>query len=204
VTVQPLGFVRELAFPDLLLDLVQRRDLLECLACGLRPGVPGLEDAAPRVDPTLRVLDAGLPGMGVAGHLTVGPQHRARREFCSQNLRHVLVATRFEVREALLVLVVIDRPEAGRQHSAIASLPGLDRDLVHRDDVVRADRGELGVEDEFEQLRALLHALRQPGPAERESPVEQALLLAIQRQVVEELVDQQPDDASSHRSGFPR
>jgi hypothetical protein len=36
--------------------------------------------------------------------------------------------------------------------------------------------------------------LRQPGPAEREPRIEQALVLAIQRQVVAELVDQQPDD----------
>jgi len=40
----------------------------------------------------------------------------------------------------------------------------------------------------------LLHELRQPGPAERESRIEQTLVLAIQRQVVAELVDQQPDD----------
>ena len=73
---------------------------------------------------------------------------------------------------------------------AVASLPGLDGDLVHRDDVARADRGQLGVEDGLEQLRALLHELRQPGPAERESRIEQALVLAIQRQVVAELVDQ--------------
>ena len=73
---------------------------------------------------------------------------------------------------------------------ATASLPGLDRDLVHRDDVARANRGQLGVEDGFEQLRALLHELRQPGTAERESCIEQTLVLAIQRQVVAELVDQ--------------
>jgi len=80
---------------------------------------------------------------------------------------------------------------------AVARLTGLDRGLVHRDDVARADRGQLGVEDGFEQLRALLHELRQPGPAERQSCIEQALVLAIQRQVVAELVDQQSDDASS-------
>ena len=45
--VNSLGLSVELALSDLLLDLVQRRDLLECLACGLRLGIFGFEDAAP-------------------------------------------------------------------------------------------------------------------------------------------------------------
>ena len=76
----------------------------------------------------------------------------------------------------------------------MASLPGLDQDVGRRADVARADRGPLGIEIGFEQPRALLHELRQPGPAERESRIEQARVSAIQQQVEAELVAQQLDD----------
>ena len=54
-----------------------------------------------------------------------------------------------------------------------------------------ANRRELGLVDRLEQGGALLSDLRQPRPADGEARVGQALVLAIQRQVVGEPVDQQ-------------
>ena len=52
------------------------------------------------------------------------------------------------------------------------------------------NRGEQGVVDGFEQARPLVHDLRQPRPAHRDAGIAQALVLAVQGQVVGELVDQ--------------
>jgi hypothetical protein len=182
-SLQPLGLALELVLSNVILDLVQRRDLRERLAGGLGLRVLGLEDAAPGVGPALGVGDADLLGIGHIGPIPVGQQHRARCELGAQGPLHMLVPARFEVRETHLVLVAVDGPEVGRLLLPVAGLPGLDADLVHRDDVAAADGLELGVEDGFEQPRALLHPLRQPLPADIEPRIEQPLVLAIQRQV---------------------
>ena len=70
-SVQAFGLARELAFADVLLDLVERGDLLEGLACGVRLGILGLEDGTPGTGPALRVGDASLPGIGVVGPIAV-------------------------------------------------------------------------------------------------------------------------------------
>jgi hypothetical protein len=90
----------------------------------------------------------------------------------AQRLLDMFVAARLEVREADLVELAVDRPEVGRLHLARARLAGLDRRLVHRDDAPGADRRQLGVVDRLEQLRCLLHELRQPGPAQVEARVD--------------------------------
>src|SRR5439155_16497165 len=72
--------------------------------------------------------------------------------------------------------------------------PSLDGGLVHRLDAAGADRGELGLVDGSQQLRALLYELSQPRPAELEARRDEPLVLAVQRQVPREFVDQQPGD----------
>ena len=58
--MQPFVLARQLALSDLLFDVVQRADLAQRFARGLRLGVFCLEEGPPRVDPALGVCDADL------------------------------------------------------------------------------------------------------------------------------------------------
>jgi hypothetical protein len=57
-----------------------------------------------------------------------------------------------------------------------------------------ADRGQLGLVDRLEQRGGLRGQLREPGAADRDAGIQEALMLAVQRQVPGELVEQQPDE----------
>jgi hypothetical protein len=111
-----------------------------------------------------------------------------------ERLFDVLVAARLKVREADFVELAVDRPEVCRLHLAAAGLASLDRGLIHRDDPPGPDRGQLRLVDGFEQSRGLLHELRQPGAAQVEARVDQALVLTVQRQMPAELVHQHAGD----------
>src|SRR5437667_2276173 len=93
-------------------------------------------------------------------------------------------------REANLIAFTIHGPEVGGVHLALAAAPGLNRCLVHRLDPRSANRVELSLVDRFEQHCTLLRELGQPRPTEFETGIEQALMLAVQRQVIGELVEQ--------------
>jgi len=97
----------------------------------------------------------------------------------AQRLLDVLVATRLEMREAHFVVLAVDRPEVRRLHLACARAPGLDRRLVHCLDAAGFDGGELRLVDRLQQLRGLLHELRQPGAAQVEAGGHQALVLPV-------------------------
>jgi len=87
-------------------------------------------------------------------------------------------------------MFTVNRPEVAGLHLATTAQAGLDRGLVHRDDAAGTDRIELRRVDGFEQLCRLLHQLCQPRPAGLEAGLLQALVLAVQRQVPAELVQQ--------------
>ena len=89
--------------------------------------------------------------------------------------------------------LAIDRPEVARLHFARAGTAGFDRGLVHGLDAAGTDRRELRLVDRREQRGRLRSQLREPGAADRDARVSQALMLAVQRQVPGELVEQQPD-----------
>lgn len=93
------------------------------------------------------------------------------------------------MREANLVALAVDRPEIGLLHLAGARPAGLDRHLVHRLDTAGPYRLELRIADRFEQRHGRLHQLRQPGPADADALIVKPAVLAVQRQVVVELVD---------------
>ena len=137
---------------------------------------------------------ADLLRVARVGLVAVADQHCLAGLLEPQRLLYVLVPARLEEREAHLVVLAIDRPEVRRVHLARPGAPGLDRRLVHRLDAAGADRRELRLVDGLEQLRALLHQLRQPWPAELEARRDQPLVLPVQRKLPRELVHQQPDD----------
>ena len=192
--MQSLGLAAQLLVANCFLDLVEHADLAQGLGRARRLGILRLEECPARMGPTLGVLDAGLLGVARVRLVAVTQQHRARRATQAQGLLDMLVAARLEVREADFVVIAVDRPEERCLHLAAAGLAGLDRRLVHRDDVARADRVQLRLVDRLEQLRGLLHELGQPGTAEVEAGIDKTLVLAIQRQVPAELVQHHADD----------
>ena len=101
---------------------------------------------------------------------------------------------RLEEREAHFVQLAIDGPEVRRLQFARLASPGLDRGFVHGLDAGCADRIELRLVDRFEQCYALLANLCQPRAAHRDAGISQALVLAVERQVVGKLVDEQSGD----------
>ena len=174
--------------------VVQLADLAQRLGRGLRLGALRFEERPPRVGPALGVRHADLLRVARVGLVAVAEQHRAAWLLEPQRLLHVLVPTRLEEREAHFVVLAVDRPEVRRLHLARPGAPGFDGRLVHRLDAAGTDRGELGLVDGLEQLRALLYELGQPRPAELEARRDEPLVLAVQRKVPRELVDQQPGD----------
>ena len=107
---------------------------------------------------------------------------------------------RGEEREAYFVQLAIDGPEVGRLEFARLASPGLDRGFVHGLDARCANRIELRLVDRFEQGHALLANLGEPRAAHRDAGIAQALVLAVERQVVGKLVDQHSGDKTHVRS----
>ena len=68
---------------------------------------------------------------------------------------------------------------------------GLDRGLVHDDEVRGANRGQLGFIDRLQEPDRLPRQLRKPRAAQPEVGIHEALVLTVQGQVVGELVDEQ-------------
>ena len=85
----------------------------------------------------------------------------------------------------------VHRPEIGGLHLAALLAPGLDRGLIHRFHTAGSDRVELRVVDGFQQRDRLLTQLRQPGSADFNAAVLEALVLTIQRKMVGELVHEE-------------
>ncbi len=96
------------------------------------------------------------------------------------------------VREAHFIMLAVQRPEVRRLHLAVAGPTRFDWRFVHCDHAAHPDRGELRLVDRRQQRDGRLRELGQPGSADADPGVCEPLVLPIQRQVVAELVHQQP------------
>ena len=96
-----------------------------------------------------------------------------------------------DVAPTAVVGIAPEGPEVALVEFARALASRLDRGLIHRLDPAGTDTRELGGDDGGEQQRHGEHLLGQPLAADGDPGGQQALVLAIQRQVVEELVDDQ-------------
>jgi hypothetical protein len=153
-----------------------------------------LEQLASGVRPALGVGQPGLLRVVLIGGIAVGEQHAALDRRQAQRLFDVFYPATFEEREADFIQFAIDRPEVRRLQLSRSGASGLDRGFVHGLDARSADRGELRIVDRFEQRDALLPDLGQPGPTDGDAAIGEALVLAIERQVVGKLVDQEAGD----------
>ncbi len=89
-----------------------------------------------------------------------------------------------------LFILAKDRQEPALMPFALALLAGLDRRLVDRQHLAVQDVLQLRSDDGFEQGNAALDPVGQGAAAERDARIRQALMLAIQGQVIRKLVDQ--------------
>jgi hypothetical protein len=103
-------------------------------------------------------------------------------------------------RETDLIELAIHGPEVARVHLAVTGPARLDRGLVHRLDAARADRVELRLVDRSKQADRGLRQLGEPLPAHPDAGGRQALMLAVERQVPGELVDQKPSGETHIRA----
>jgi hypothetical protein len=192
--VLALGVPLEFGLPDLRFERVEGADGLERLGRQRGLGRFGVDELASAVRPALRVGEPGLAGIGFVGAIAIGEQHAAFDRAEPEHLLDIAVCAALEEGEADLVEFAIDRPEVAALHLARAGAAGLDRGLVHGLDAAGADRGQLGRVDRLEQRGGLRGQLGEPGAADRDAGVQEALVLAVQRQVPGELIKQQTDE----------
>ena len=157
-------------------------------------GALRLEQLATGVRPALRVGQPGLLRVVRIGGIAIAEQNAALDRRQTERFFDVLDPATLEERETDLVQFAINRPEIRGLQLPRSGTPGLDRRLVHRLDARGADRGELRLVDGREQRNGLLPDLRQPRPADRDAAIGKTLVLAVERQVVGKLVDQQAGD----------
>lgn len=179
-------------FADPGFDLVDPGNPQQGFLCGVI-AVTGLPEMAPRVGPTFRVGHP-WPFLGIAGirGIAIGQQHAL--EVLAQDLVDMRLGPRWGEGEADLVVVAVQWPEPRLLHLTLTFAAGLDRCLVHGQHVAFQHVIELGKMDRREQRRRTGDLLGQRGPTERDACLQQALMLAVERQVVAELVDQHPGD----------
>src|SRR6266568_3200675 len=144
--------------------------------------------------PTLRVGQPCLVRVVGVGAVAVREQDGSLGMRETQRLLYVFSPATLEERETHFVQLAIDGPEVRCLELSRFALPRLDRRLVHGLDARCADRLELRIVDRLEQRHALLANLREPRAAHRDAVIAQALMLAVERQVVGEFVDQQSGD----------
>jgi len=201
----------ELLCADALFHRVEPADEVQSPRRRLRLDVLRLEQFASRVRPALRVGQPGLLRVVLIGGVAVGEQDTALDRRQAQRLLDMLYPATLEEGEADFVQFAIDRPEVRGLQFPRSGASGLDRRLVHGLDARGADRCELRIVDRFEQRDALLPDLGQPWPTDGDAAIGEALVLAIERQVVGKLVDQEAGNETdvgaaalndSHRCGW--
>ncbi|EXI65328.1 MAG: hypothetical protein AW08_03247 [Candidatus Accumulibacter adjunctus] len=176
---------------NVFLDLIQLADQRQRLGGGFRLGGLRLEEAAAGMRPALGMSDPGLRRVVGIGVVAIRQQHRPLGRRQPQRRLDVLDLAALEEGKTDLVAFPMDWPEIASLQLPGHALSGLDRRFIHCLDPGLANRRPLRLVDRLEQGRPLLGDRRQPRPAEGEARVGKALVLAIQRQVVGELVDQQ-------------
>ena len=179
---------------DLLLDLVQSGDRIECLFGLRRLDILGIKDFTARVSPALRVCDSRPFCLVHIGVVAIALQDGAIRALQTQRGFDVLTRPTGVVQEADLVLLTHDGPEIRRLHLARASAPCLNRGFVHRDHARAPHRLQLGVKDRLDQRYRGRHQLGDPGTADINAGVLQFDVLAVQGLVVGKLVDDHAGD----------
>ena len=102
------------------------------------------------------------------------------------------VLARRREREHDLVVLAVDRPEVSLAHLPGLLHAGLDRRLVHRQDAALQNVRRLRRRHRRQQVDGAPRPVRQARPAHRDPRVRHPPVLAVQRQVVAELVDQHP------------
>src|SRR5690606_25898105 len=94
-----------------------------------------------------------------------------------------------------LVAISMDRPEVADLHLAVPRSVLLasrfDRGLIHGQNLALEHRGELRLVNRSEQLTRAVKELSQSRPAEMDSGRAQTLMLAVERQMIGHLVDQE-------------
>lgn len=138
---------------------------------------------------TLGMGEPGVPAKACVGSVAVAEQHAIFERTVTRNLAHMDARTRGEVDKHQ---IAPNRPEVPCFELAPALAPGVDRRLVHRFDPASADACELRRDDRREQQRDGQHLLDPPLTAFLNAGGGKALMLALQRQVIETLVDDQP------------
>lgn len=169
---------------------VERTDQGQGLGTGggltvLRP----LEPAA-TMAPARGVRHLGvLLGIGRIGLVTVAEQGGAE---AAQEGLHITVGPRGSVVEHDLIVLPVDRPEVGLAHLTFTLPPGPDRRLVHGQHAALQQMLGLGIDDRAQQIDGPCGPGGQGAASELDAALQQALVLALQRQVIAELVDQHP------------
>ena len=97
---------------------------------------------------------------------------------------------RERVMEHDLIAVPVHRPQPPGAHLALRLAPGLDRRLVHRQHPAVEHMRALRRGDRRQQVDGPARPSNQRRAAELDAAVAKALMLAVQRQVVREFVDQ--------------
>ena len=179
----------ELLLANLLLVPVQRPDERQRRGHALRIALPGIHEITPAMTPALRMREAAALRERLVRTVPVA-QQRAR-EIPEEPL-HVLVRAARRVVKHQFVVLPVHRPEVRRAHLARPAAPGLDRGLVHGHDRAAQDVRRLRPDHRRQQIDGPSGPVRQTAPTHRDPAVGQAPVLAVQRQVIAELVHQQP------------
>lgn len=153
--------------------------------------------------PALGVGHIG-PRPGVAGIGLIAVAEQRAGEARGEHRVHLRRGPRGCVVEGDLIGLAIDRPEVGLAHLALGLAPGLDRGLVHRQHAAGEDVLELRVVDRAQQLDGPARQPRERAAAQLHPRLGEALMLAIQRQVVGELIDQHPGQEAHIDEDFAR
>jgi len=167
---------------------------VQCLVGLRRLDIPGIKDFTARMSPTLRVRDPCLLRVMLIGAVAVALRDGAMRPLQAKRGLDVLGRPAGVVQKADLILFTDHGPEIRRFHLAWAGTSCLDRRFVHRDHTRASHRLQLGVEDRLDQRYRGRHQLREPGPADVDAGILQLDVLAVQRLVVRELVDDHAGD----------
>ena len=162
------------------------------LGAGGGLAVLGLLEVAATVAPATGVSHLRVvPGIGRIGLVAVTEQGRTER---AEEGLHMVVGARGRIVEDDLVVLAVDRPEVGLAQLALALAPGLDRHLVDGQHATLQQMLGLGIDDGAQQIDGPPGPGREGAAAQLDAALQQALVLAIQRQVIAELVDQHPGE----------
>ena len=132
-------------------------------------------------------LPGSLRGVGRVPVVAVAEQRAAE---VAEKGMHVTVRARARVVEHHLVGIAVHRPQPPGAHLALRLATGLERGLVHRQYIARQYMGALRLGDRRQQVDGAARPVNQGGAAERDAGVEKTPMLAIDREMPAELVDQ--------------